>query len=256
MKLVRIMCFLVILRNITSTLNQTKLKSLLKEVQKLEKIENSKNSKKGEKKQRELFLPYYYNPMMMNPAISTHLATETSTVPPYKTTHRVVHHQNPLAADPYMTNPYFSPFYHGISPFTGFTHFNPFLMPGGPMGLNPLYSGMLGMQYMGNTPFSNGYAQGFEKSNVVGGNNEDGGDDTRKLSLDVQDTLGLPGHLSEQLQNKLNTQQALEEEELNQQLAGLHGISKEDYKDFKKLENEVEEDQEVNEGKKDSETKI
>lgn len=244
MKISKIFIFLTIITCTLQSIDKKKLNRILKEIKNLE------NPKKPSKKHiqnlpkpinsfkpRNLFLPYYYNPTMLPPKIATQISSNTSTVPPYKTTHKIAHTPNMLSADPYMSNPYFSPFYHGISPFQGFNHFNPFMMPGGPLALNPLYSGYQGMQYMSKMPQVPAYEKGFEHANVVG-------QDLRKLTADVKRDLGVPGEFEQRLQDRVNVEEALGQEEMNQQLATLSGVSKNEYKDYKRLENEAEFDEE------------
>lgn len=254
MKILKIIIFVTIITSTLQSIDRKKLNRILQQIKNLEnpkkaqKAQKTIKNEKTKKTERNLFMPYYYNPMMMPPQVATQISSNTSTVPPYKTIHKVAHTQNMLAIDPHMTNPYFSPFYHGISPFMGFNHFNPFMMPGGPQALNPLYSGYPGMQYMSKLPQIPAYQKGYQNANIATR------EDTRKLTEDVKLNLGLPGDFRQDLQDKMNLQEALGQEEMNQQLASLSGVSKEEYKDFKRIENEAEMEPENDE--KENEVKM
>lgn len=91
--------------------------------------------------------------------------------------------------------PFYDPTYHGFTPFTSFTHFNPFLMPG---AMNPLYAGFMGQQYLGTLPHIYPYGDGNlqNKNNVAGYGNDP---EVRKLTKMDQKTLNLKGDMPQYL---------------------------------------------------------
>ncbi len=167
--------------------------------------------------------PYGYLGMMnpyYNPTVSTH-ASHQSTLPPYDRKNHATHQMNPFHGQPYPLMPFYDPLYHGFSPFNSFTHFNPFIMPGfwnASMAMNSM------MPYMNAQHMNHGNKQN---------------PDIRKLSKDDQQNLNLHGDLPKHLQKKMNIAEAVSQEELNQQLAYLNGVTKNEYDSYKKLVNDA-----------------